>query len=101
MHKIVEDPSTHCKPEGAFPVRVPLAVQKAIEDEKRTMTVTCEGENIKKQRMRSESITEGKINVKEQNYTENELGISIERASNIEVTLQRMNLREFKRQNYA
>lgn len=111
MHKIVEDPSTHCKPEGAFPVRVSLAVQKAIEDEKRTMTVTCEGENIKKQRMGSESITEGKINVKEQNYTENELGISIKRASNIEVNFAKNELRDnakgngnmkgFKRQNYA
>jgi hypothetical protein len=83
MDRIVEDPSArYRKPEGWFLVRVPRAVQKAMEDEKRTTALACE---VNKQRKNSESNMKGKINTRERNYPKSALGIRSERASNVEV----------------
>jgi hypothetical protein len=45
MEKIIENPSsTHRKPEGGFFVRTPVAVQKALEEEKRKIALARERE---------------------------------------------------------
>ena len=68
-----------------FFVRVPLEVRKAMEDEIRNKPHGCEGENVEKQRKGSHNNTEGQMDIKKQNSTENELGIGTKRANNIAV----------------
>ena len=61
MDKIVEDPFAKHKHAGLFYVRVPLAVQKAMEDERRKKAFECE--NGEKRNKVSEKKTERQINV--------------------------------------
>ncbi len=58
MDKIVEDPFAKHKHAGLFYVRVPLAVQKAMEDERQKKALECE-----KSSKVSEKKTERQINV--------------------------------------
>ena len=71
MDKIVEDPFAKRKPPvGVFFIRIPLAVQKAVDDDRRKKSLECE--NVDRQ-----------IDIRKQNSAENELVTSTKRATNV------------------